>query len=89
MIKVLDIEYNLIENNKDAFSLEEFTSKYTDYFSSYDFVVGDYAYGKLRLKGFNKKTNKLYNKFNNYDLVKKYIKENCAYECGYFILEKK
>ena len=45
-------EYELINNYKDAFNEEEFLSKCTDYFYDYDYIVGDIAYGKLRLKGF-------------------------------------
>ena len=52
----------LIENYKEAFDKEEFLSKCTDYFYDYDYIVGDWAYGKLRLKGFNDKSNKNYNK---------------------------
>ena len=59
-----------------------------DYFDDFDYIVGDIAYSKLRLKGFNNKNNKLYNKLNDYKNVEKYIKENCAFDCRYFILEK-
>ena len=54
----------------------------------YDYIVGDIAYSKLRLKGFNKKNNKNFNQINDYKNVEKYIKENCAFDCKYFILEK-
>lgn len=87
-MKLFDSEYKLIENYRDAFNEEEFLSKCTDYFKDYDYIVGDIAYGKLRLKGFNKKDNKLYNDINNFDKVEDYIKDNCAYGCKYFILEK-
>ena len=40
------------------------------------------------LKGFNKKKNKNFNKINDYNNLDKYIKENCAYGCKYFVLEK-
>ena len=62
--------------------------KLIKYYKDYDYIVGDIAYSKLRLKGFNKKDNKNFNKYNNYCNLEKYIKENCAYECKYFILEK-
>ena len=52
------------------------------------YIVGDIAYSKLRLKGFMKSTNKDVKSFNNYDNIKKYINENCAYGCKYFILER-
>lgn len=87
-MKLLEQEYKLIKNNKDCFNLEEVEEKITDYFKDYDYIVGDYAYSKLRLKGFTKKFNKLNRDINDFENVDKYIKENCAYGCKYFILEK-
>lgn len=87
-MKLLEQEYKLIKNNKDCFNLEEIEEKITDYFKDYDYIVGDYAYSKLRLKGFTKKCNKLNRDINDFENVDKYIKENCAYGCKYFILEK-
>ncbi len=81
-------QYKLIKNEKDGFDLENLKLKYGEFFHIYDFIVGDWAYGKLRLKGFNKKTNKAYNKINDYTKIDDYIKNNCAYECKYFIIEK-
>ena len=86
---ILDnIEYTLEKNYKDGFDLEELTNRYTDYFIDYDYILGDWAYNKLRLKGFCKKENKLFNEINDYNEIDKYIKENCAYECRYFIIKK-
>ncbi len=87
-IKVEKNEYKLIKNYKDGFDEEMFKERYTSYFENYDYIVGDIAYSKLRLKGFNKKDNKNVNKINNYSNVEKYIKDNCAFDCKYFILEK-
>ncbi len=87
-IKVEENEYKLIENYRDGYDDDMFKEKYTSYFENYDYIVGDIAYSKLRLKGFNKKTNKNFNKINDFKNVEKYIKNNCAYECKYFILEK-
>lgn len=81
-------KYKLIENYRDAFDKQTFIEKYTDYYENYDYIVGDIAYSKLRLKGFNKKGNKNLNKVNDYRNLKKYIEENCAYNCKYFVLEK-
>lgn len=47
-----DCHYEVIENYKNVFNLEELTDKFTDYFETFDYVLGDYSYGKLRLKGF-------------------------------------
>ena len=81
-------KYKLIVNEGNGFDLDEFLKKYTSFFEIYDYVVGDIAYSKLRLKGFNKNGNKNLNKINDYKNFEKYIKENCAYNCKYFVLEK-
>ena len=88
IIEVEGNKYKLIKNYRDGFDKEKFLSKYTSFYKDYDYIVGDIAYSKLRLKGFNSKNNKNCNKFNNYCNLEKYLKENCAYECKYFILEK-
>ncbi len=86
--KINEKEYELIENYKDGFDLESITEKMTDFFDAYDYIVGDWAYGKLRLKGFCNKKNKIFKKINNFENIKDYIKNDCAYECKYFVLQK-
>lgn len=81
-------KYELIQNIRDGYDEEEVKSKLTDYFYSFDYVVGDWAYGKLRLKGFYDEKNKDCKYFNNFKKIDKYLKENCAYNCKYFILKK-
>ena len=88
MIEVENIKYKIVKNYRDAFNKEEFVNKFTSFFAQYDFIVGDIAYSKLRLKGFNNKDNKNFNKINDSKNIEKYIKENCAYDCRYYILEK-
>lgn len=81
-------KYKLITNYKDAFDNKEIEEKMTDYFDEYDYIVGDYSYGKLRLKGFCKKENKKLNVINDFENLDKYLKTQCAYECRYFVLER-
>lgn len=83
-----EIEYKLIKDYKDAFVKEDTENKITDYFNDYDYVVGDWSYGSLRLKGFCKKENKRHNKINSFETLDSYLKNNCAYDCKYFVLEK-
>ena len=88
MIKVDNYTYELVENYKDGFDEVAFKDKYTDYFYDYDYIIGDWSYGKLRLKGFCDRTNKKCNRINDIKFKDKYIKELCSYECRYFILKK-
>lgn len=88
MIILDNNEYELIEDYKDGFNLDEVKEKYTDYFEPYDYIVGDVSYGKIRLKGFCDKINKICKKNNDIKFVKEYINSLCSYECAYFILKK-
>jgi uncharacterized protein YutD len=89
-IKVNNNEYDVIENYRDCFNLDELVEKMsdTDYFDDFDYILGDYSYEKLRLKGFYDKNNKNVNNINNYENIKKYIEDFCSYGCKYFILSK-
>ena len=80
-------EYDVVRNYRDALNVSDLEGKITDYFDSFDYILGDYAYGKVRLKGFNEKGNKNYKTINDYAKVDEYIKTNCAYDCRYFILK--
>jgi len=87
-IEVENRKYELITNYKDGFDKEEFISKYTEYFYNYDYIVGDIAYGKLRLKGFYDEKSKKATAINNIKYLDQYIKHNCANDCKYFVLKK-
>ncbi len=86
--KYNDIDYEIMKDYKNGFEDEIVKEKLTDYFIDYDYVLGDWLYGKLRLKGFNNKDNKNYKPLNDINKVDEYIKTHCAYECRYFILKK-
>ena len=87
-IIVDNFEYELIEEYKDGFNESEFKEKFTDYFYDFDYILGDYSYNKLRLKGFCDKNNKRYSKVNDFNTKNDYLKNQCAYECKYFVLKK-
>lgn len=86
-VTLRNINYELIKG-EEAYNEEEVSSLITDYFDEYDYIVGDIAYDKLRLKGFCNKDNKLFKDINDYSKLEEYIKNKCAYGCKYFILKK-
>ena len=87
-IMLFDNEYNIVKDEHDVFNLEEVSSLATDYFKPYDYILGDYAYGKLRLKGFYADNNKNATKINKLSYLETYVKNYCAYNCKYFLIEK-
>lgn len=88
VIIVNDKKYSLEKNYRDGYEEEAFLEKVTDYFEEFDYIFGDWAYGKLRLKGFNDSKNKNFNEINDIKKLDEYIENNCAYGCKYFLLKK-
>ena len=86
--KIENNEYELIKDYKHAFDYDTIKESYTEYFDDYDYILGDWSYGKLRLKGFCNKNNSKFKPINDIDKAEEYIKTNGAYDCKYFILKK-
>lgn len=87
-IVINNLEYKLIKNYKDMFNMDELLTKWTDYFDDYDYILGDYSYDKLRLKGFCDKDNDKFKDINDYRLLDKYLSDYCNYNCGYYVIKK-
>ena len=88
-IVINNVEYEIEKDYNDAIVMDELNEKVTDYFDSYDHIVGDWSYGKLRLKGFYDSGNKKVKEINNIKNLEKYLKNYCSYGCKYFVLKKK
>lgn len=87
-ITINNIEYEVINDVKDAIDKELLEEKITEYFDGFDYIVGDYAYGKLRLKGFNDKDNKYFKPINDISKLDEYINKSCAFGCRWFCIRK-
>lgn len=87
-IIINELEYELLKDYKDGFEIDETKKKITEYFNEYDYIFGDWSYGKLRLKGFCDKGNILFKEINDINNLDKYLKNNCSFDCRYFVLKK-
>ena len=87
-IKINGKEYIIIKDYGDTISIVNLDEIITDYYKDFDYIVGDWAYGKVRLKGFYNHKNKLVKKYNDYNNVEDYIKNSCSYGCKHFILQR-
>ncbi len=81
-------EYEIKKNYKDSIDLDELKELYTDYFEEFDYLLGDYSYNKLRLKGYYDSKNKKVKDYNDIKTYENYLNEFCAVECPYFLLKK-
>lgn len=88
-ITINDVEYEVIKDVNEAIDKEVLSLKITEYFDDYDYIVGDWAYGKLRLKGFYDSTNKKCKKINDISGLESYIENSCAYGCKWFQIKRK
>ncbi|RZI14282.1 DUF1027 domain-containing protein [Staphylococcus aureus] len=86
MIKVDQHYFELIENYRECFNEEKFIARYTDILDKYDYIVGDYGYDQLRLKGFYKDSNKKAEMSKRFSNIQDYIFEYCNFGCPYFVL---
>ena len=84
----LSDNYTVLKEHRTEFDPKQFNEKIVQVLLKYDFLVGDIADERLRLKGF------YHNKRRNVDsdkrasTIEKYIKESCNYMCSYYVLEK-
>lgn len=87
-ISINDVDYEIVFEIEGAIDKDILGDKITDYFDDFDYIVGDYAYGKLRLKGFYEFGNKKCKGHNDIAKVKEYIGNKCAYGCKWFELKR-
>ncbi|HDF8221137.1 TPA: YutD family protein [Staphylococcus aureus] len=86
MIKVDQHYFELIENYRECFNEEQFIARYSDILDKYDYIVGDYGYDQLRLKGFYKDSNKKAEMSKRFSNIQDYTFEYCNFGCPYFVL---
>lgn len=87
-ININEHEYKIIENYHECLNQEELKEKITDYFDEYDYIFGDYAYDKVRLKGFYESNNKKVKTLNDIKNLKEYKEKYCSYGAKYFLLKR-
>lgn len=87
-VKINNFEYELVRNDDDCFDGDVVIEKVTDYFDDYDYILGDYAYEKVRLKGYYDSKNKKAKRINDIKYMDDYIKNYCSYGSKIFLLKK-
>jgi uncharacterized protein YutD len=88
MIVINGKTYQLVDEHKDGWNPEAFKERYSDVLDRYDYIVGDWGYSQLRLKGFFKENSSKANKDTNIISLQDYINEYCNFGCAYFVIER-
>lgn len=88
MIELYGNNYKIIENIKDGFQEDMLKEKYSEVLKKYDFIVGDWGYNQLRLKGFYDDQNSKATFDTKISTLDDYLYEYCNFGCAYFVLKK-
>lgn len=79
-------QYEIVKDDNKSFNLERFTDRFSMILSKFDYIVGDWGYDQLRLRGFYSKDNPLFTPERGFDTIQDYLFEECNFGCDYFIL---
>jgi len=88
LVQVQNNTYELIENVKEGFQEEAFKARYSEILNKYDYIVGDWGYNQLRLKGFFEDQNNRSTYDTKISTLQEYLFEYCNFGCAYFVLRK-
>ncbi len=88
MVQINHLSYEIIENYRDSFDEEAFRNRYSEILNKYDYIIGDWGYNQLRLKGFFDDQNQKATYDTKISTLKEYLYEYCNFGCAYFVLKK-
>lgn len=80
-------KYVLLSEYRDAFQTEKLEERFSSILSKYDYIVGDWGFDQLRLKGFFSPENPLSQKTTSVDTIQDYLYEYCNFGCAYFVIK--
>lgn len=81
-------QYQLVYDYRDGFDPERLGQRYENILAKYDYIVGDWGFEQLRLRGFYNERNHSANRDQIITTLQDYINEFCNFGCAFFVLEK-
>ncbi|MGC5328213.1 YutD-like domain-containing protein [Brevibacillus sp. SYSU BS000544] len=88
MIRTQAGVYEVMEESRSGWNHEAFKERYSDILDKYDYIVGDWGYSQLRLRGFYENTNKKAPFEQKIAALDEYLQEFCNFGCAYFVLKR-
>ncbi|MHC5268277.1 YutD family protein [Enterococcus sp. LJL98] len=81
-------QYKLVANYREGFVLEKIGERYSEVLARYDYIVGDWGYEQLRLRGFFEASNRKAMPEQRIDALEDYLYEYCNFGCAYFVIQR-
>lgn len=88
MIAVNHQHYEIAQNVRGGWNEEAFRKRYSEILNKFDYIVGDWGYDQLRLRGFYEDHNRKASFDTKISTLSDYIYEYCNFGCAYFVLKK-
>ncbi|WP_226001710.1 YutD family protein [Paenibacillus sp. BJ-4] len=88
MFQIGGKSYEVLQDHKNGWNPEAFRDRYSEVLDRYDYIIGDWGYNQLRLKGFYRDGHPKANKDTSIVVLDDYINEYCNFGCAYFVLQK-
>lgn len=88
MVELAGKTYDILADYEEGFQQEEVEGRFSDILNKYDFIVGDWGYGQLRLKGFYDDQNSKATFDTKISTLEDYLYEYCNFGCSYFVLKR-
>lgn len=79
--------YQLLIDYKNAFQTEKLADRFSTILSKYDYIVGDWGFDQLRLKGFYASQQGNGQPVVMVDAIQDYLYEYCNFGCAYFVIQ--
>ncbi|WP_411347906.1 YutD family protein [Paenibacillus sp. WLX2291] len=88
MIQIGGKTYEIIKEYRNGWNVDIFRERYSEVLERYDYILGDWGYNQLRLKGFYRDGHPKAAKDSSLSSLTEYINEYCNFGCAYFVLQK-
>ena len=88
MITFQGMNYEVVKDYRKAFQMDSFVARYSDILAKYYYIVGDWSYEQLRLKGFFADQHPKATADTRISSLEEYLYEYCSFGCAYFVIKK-
>lgn len=80
--------YRVVFDYREGLNFDSLAQRFDDVLIKYDYIVGDWGFEQLRLRGFYRQYQRQANHDQVIDYLQDYLCEYCNPNCPYFIIEK-
>ncbi len=87
-VTINNISYELMDEYREGFNEQAFKERYAEILNKYDYIVGDWGYNQLRLRGFFEDSSQRATYDTRISTLSEYLYEFCNFGCAYFVLKK-